>query len=261
MAARGGACRVPHDSLAELLHDDRAEIRALAARATAEMPQPVRVETIERFVFDPDSEVRAQMARALGRSADVRAAPLLAALARDTEWFVRLRAQAAMGQLNRRECLDAILYGTRDPNFQVRARAAEALSRMALDPADVLAMMLKAGDRYALEAYVTLLGRSGHLWRTLSLLRARDPIVRAKAEELIGAVVSAGVTQEFVYALEVHPDRRVRARLARLLARHADAGALFAPIDRLRKRASDRRQLQVLNWLARESTHALADRV
>ncbi len=265
-------CRTPAAELVSLLRDDRAAIRAMAARALAEMPEPAAFEQVEQFAFDPDEEVRAQIARLLGRTADPRAAPLLAGLAKDPVWFVRLRALAAIGDLNRPECLEAVLAGTRDPHFQVRTRAASTLGRLAVEPLSVLGYLLTAGDRYGLEAYLSLLGRSGLLWRTIALLRSPNAEERATAGKLLGAALKAGATQEFVYALEAHPDPRVRLRVARLLAQHGTPRLLPA-LKRVQSRVSSPREQRVVTWLRgklqeaesaqakAEKPHALADRV
>ena len=63
---------------------------------------------------------------------------------------------------------------------------------------------------YALEAYLSLLGRSGLLWRTMALLRSAQAEERQEATGVLGAALRAGATQEFMYALETHPDFRVR---------------------------------------------------
>lgn len=265
-------CRTPAAPLVSLLSDDRAAIRAMAARTLAELPEPVGFDQVEQFAFDPDEEVRAQIVRVLGRTGDARAASLLAALAKDPVWFVRLRALAAIGELNRRECLEAVLDGTRDPHFQVRARAASTLARLAVQPLPVLSYLVNAGDRYALEAYLSLLGRSGLLWRTIALLRSPNAEERNTAARLLGAALGAGAMQEFLFALEAHPDFRVRLRVARLLVEHGTP-ALLPALKRIQARVPSRREKRVLDWVegklqeveavpaATEKPHALADRV
>lgn len=245
------ACRIPSAKLITLLHDDRAQVRAMAARALCELPDPPSFEQVDEWVFDSDDEVRAQMARVLGRTADARAAPLLAALARDSQWFVRLRALSAMGESNLLECLDAVLCGTRDSHFQVRARAALTLARLAARPLPVLRYLVNAGDRYALEAYLSLLGRSGMLWRTIALLRSPQPEERDEASALLGAALGAGATHEFLYALEAHPHAGVRLEIARLLARYG-ATALVPALEEIQARTAARRQQRILAWVKRK---------
>ena len=191
-------CRTPKASLVALLHDQRAQVRGLAARALSELPEPATFDQVQELTFDPNEEVRAQMARILARTADPRAAPLLVALARDSVWFVRLRALAAVGELNRPECLDAVLHGTRDSHFQVRETAALTLGRLAAKPLPVLRYLVNAGDRYALEAYLSLLGRSGLLWRTIALLRSAQAEERQEATNVLGAALQAPPRSSFM---------------------------------------------------------------
>ncbi len=268
-------CRIPRGSLILLLHDQRAQVRTLAARALSELPEPATFDQVQEFAFDPDEEVRAQIARILGRTADPRAAPILVVLARDFAWFVRLRALAGIGDLNRPECLDAVLHATRDSHFQVRQRAATTLARLAAKPLPVLRYLMNAGDRYALEAYLSLLGRSGLLWRTIALLLSAQAEERQEATSLLCAALRAGVAQEFLYALETHPDFRVRLKVARLLVQHPSP-AIAPAIEQIQARATDGRQQRVLRWLSEQlqaalvapaayepprGRHALADRV
>ena len=250
-------CRIPAGDLIPLLDDDRVPVRAMAARALAELPEPAAFDRVQQFAFDPDDEVRAQMARVLGRTADRRAAPLVVALAHDPSWFVRLRALAAMGELNRPECLDAALHGTRDSHFQVRARAALTLARLGAKPIPTLRYLVNAGDRYALEAYLSLLGRSGLLWHTIALLLLPRVDARDHAAALLGAALRAGAAQELLYALEAHPDSRVRPRVARLLVLHGTP-ALLPAIEQIQARVTTRREQRVLGWVARKLKVAVA---
>ena len=251
------ACRVPTTALISLLHDRPGEIRALAARAVSELPEPATFDQVQEFAFDPDEEVRAQMARILGRTADPRAAPLLVSLAQDPVWFVRLRALAGIGELNRPECLDAVLHGTRDSHFQVRQRAASTLARLAAKPLPVLRYLANAGDRYALEAYLSQLGRSGLLWRTIALLRSAQAEERQDAASVLGAALRAGATQEFLYALETHPDFRVRLKVARLLVQQGTPELLPA-IEQIQARLTAGREQRLLRWIGKNLPEAPA---
>ena len=268
-------CRVPRGSLISLLHNPRAQVRALAARALSELPEPATFDQVQEFAFDPNEEVRAQAARMLGRSADPRAAPLLVALVRDSVWFVRLRALAAIGGLNRPECLDAVLHGTRDPHFQVRETATLTLARLAAKPLPVLRYLVNAGNRYAVEAYLSMLGRSGLLWRTIALLQSAQAEERQEATNVLGAALRAGATQEFLYALETHPDFRLRLNVARLLVQHSSRDLLPA-LEQIQTRVTSRREQRVLRWVSKnlqeavaeaaapgvpQGVHALADRI
>ena len=242
------------------------------ARALGELREPATFDEIQEFALDPHEEVRAQMARILGRTADPRAASLLVSLAQDPVWFVRLRALAGIGDLNRPECLDAVLHGTRDSHFQVRQRAAATLAHLAAKPSSVLRYLVNAEDRYALEAYLSLLGRSGLLWRAMALLRSSQAEARQDAASVLGAALRAGANKEFLYALETHPDFRVRLKVARLLVQHGTP-ALLPAVEQIQARVMTPREQRVLHWVrnqlqearvaagAPRDLHALADRV
>ena len=250
-------CRLPRASLIPLLRDPREEVRAHVARALSELHEPATFDEVQEFAFDPDVEVRAQMARVLGRTADPRAGPLLVSLAQDPVWFVRLRALAGIGDLNLPECLDAVLHGTRDSHFQVRQRAAATLARLAAKPLPVLRYLVNAGDRLAVEAYLSLLGRSGLLWRTLTLLRSEQAEARQDAASVLGAALRAGATQEFLHALETHPDFRVRLKVARLLVQHATPAVLPA-VEQIQARGMTPREQRVLHWVSEKLQEAQA---
>lgn len=266
-------CQVPANDLLQLLADSRANVRAMVARALAEMPQPVQYGQVERYVFDPEPEVRAQMARLLGRTADARAAEPLTGLARDVDWVVRSYAQTALGQLGRPECVDAVFQGTLDSVFEVRSRATEALARLSIEPKAVLTFLMETRDAQVLHQYISLIERSGMLWRMLSMLCDPQQSTRESTATLLAMAIDAGVTHPFVYALTDHPNRRVRLRVARLLA-DSGAPALISQIADITGRIRiprERRAVQAaigrltkisrLAPTSRPKIHALADRV
>lgn len=249
------ACVPKPEDLLRLLLDERSQVRALAARAIAEHPRPLSLESLRPLTFDPDPEIRAQAMRALGRSSDSPAIALLISGTLDPVWFVRLRALVALNERGDASALDAVLRATGDPNFSVRQRAAATLATLASRPGAVLEMLASANDRYALEGFLTQLARTGFLWHSLPLLTAPEERTRRDAEGLLGAAVSAGYHQVVLNAVETHPDWRVRVAAARLLARFSTPALradlqeriAAAPNARLRRllRAVSRRQLSL----------------
>ncbi|MBI4458746.1 MAG: HEAT repeat domain-containing protein [Acidobacteria bacterium] len=211
----------PEDFL-PLLQDERETVRVLAARAIAESPAAVGFDALNQFVYHPDPEVRSQVLRALGRTRDDRAIPLLIAATTDEIWFVRLRALAALTDLGATVAVEAILKATGDQNFRVRQRASATLASFGTHPADVLEMLLKRKDRYALEGYLSQLARAGIIWRTVPLLTSSEIRVQQQAAEFLGLAVGTGYYIEVLNAAETHPDWKVRIAAARLLTRFSN---------------------------------------
>jgi HEAT repeat protein len=212
----------PHDFL-PLLQGPREAVRALAARAIAESPHPLHIDSLNPLAFDPDPEVRAQAMRALGRSRDWRALAVLIAGTLDEVWFVRLRALVALGEIGNPAAVQAVLRATGDPNFSVRQRAAATLAGLVSDPGEALEMLASTKDRYAVEGFLSQLARAGLLWQALPLLRSPEERVRRDAEKLLRLAVEAGYHRAVLYAVETHPEWRVRMAAARLLARARSA--------------------------------------
>lgn len=248
------ACIPELGAFLPLLSEGVPEIRALAARAIAQSPARPPFESLQRFAFDPDSEVRAQVLRALGRCADRRVVPLLIAAANDPVWFVRLRALAALADLGAAEAVGAVLCATRDPDFRVRQRAAATLSILATNPAAVLEILLRGSDRYALEGFLSELARAGLFWRALSLLRSPEAPLKRSARQLLTCAVNGGYFQEVLYAVEAHPEWRVRLAAARLLA-GARNRALVPELEKKLAAASTERLRRILRCVLRALEH------
>jgi HEAT repeat protein len=217
-----------------LLLDGRPDRRAMAARAIGECRDTPSARILAGYVFDPDPEVRAQIVRALGRIREHSARDLLIAAVSDPVWFVRLRAVAALAEHAAPETLPAVLAATRDPDFRVRQRAAATLAILAAQPEEILAELMGGGDRYALEGFLSELGRAGLLWRAIPLLCATERATRRRAEELLARAAAAGSCAELLHAVEAHPDHAVSRAAARTLLEHA--GPDLAPELRRRLR-------------------------
>ncbi|MBI1956199.1 MAG: HEAT repeat domain-containing protein [Acidobacteria bacterium] len=225
------ACTDDPEDFLPLLQDERETVRVLAARAIAESPTVVGFESLNHFVSHPDPEVRSQLLRALGRTKDDRAIPLLIAATTDETWFVRLRALAALADLGATVAVEAVLNATADQNFHVRQRASATLASFGTHPAEIVEMLLKRKDRYALEGYLSQLARAGIIWRTVPLLNSPEMRVQHQAEEFLGFAVGAGYYSEILNATETHSDWKVRTAAARLLTRFSHpmlAGAVEA---------------------------------
>jgi HEAT repeat protein len=237
------ACTEDREAFVELIDDLEPEKRRLLAQAIAESRAPIRVESLERLVRDPDPEIRAKAARALGLSGNARALPLLISAVNDPEWFVRLRAVGGLSDLKLPAGLTAVLYATRDDDPRVRQKASSALMELVSDPAEVLDQLLFSHNRPALAGFFVELARTGLLWNSLPLLRDLRPHVRRKSADLLAKAVATGNYEEILYAVEVHPDWRIRMAAARLVALAGDRSLapeverrmLTAPTPRLRR--------------------------
>jgi HEAT repeat protein len=157
--------------------------------------------------------------RALGATGDFAAVRLLIASARDREWFVRLRALAAIAQLRCAAALETVILATSDENFAVRRQAAVTLASLGTHPDQVLRELMRGGDRFARDSYLSNLARSGVLWRTVPLLCSRNETLQRAAEHFLADAIRAGYTEEITYAAATDPDDAVRAAARTLLSR------------------------------------------
>lgn len=88
--------------------------------------------------------------------------------------------------------------------------------------------------------------------------------MRHQAEQLLALAVAGGNHQEVLYAVEAHPEWRVRLAAARLLARHGSR-ALAPEVEQRLSAAATPRLERVLGYIlrslqspAREAGRALA---
>jgi HEAT repeat protein len=244
------ACVTNPEEFVRLVQNDRAEVRALAARALAESPQTPPYDLLQPLAFHPDPEVRGQVARALGRARDERAVPLLVAATQDEAWFVRLRAVMALGEAGAVSALDAVLRALQDPNFQVRQRAAASLASLVSRPGEAVQMVVATHDDYAVEGLLSCLTRSGLLWRSLELLRQPQSNLGQDAAKLAKEALAAGYYPLYLNAVETYPDWRVRTAVARLLAA-SDHPELAAELERRAEAAPTPRSRRLLRAVLR----------
>ena len=227
--------------------DDR--VRPLLARVLAEVATPALENTLLSLASDPLAEVRASAARALAEAKPPFALSALAGLADDAEWFVRLRAVIAIGRLHDRRGIPVLLEALCDRNRYVRLRSAAALVGLEGHEEQVLQLAMQMGDRYALQALVSEMERSGRIPELVNALR--DPQRRPLAEAALLAALHGGAPRILLDLMLHHADWRTRGALARLLARSGDK-PLLDHLEHFQFAPATPRQQRVLRWLMRQ---------
>jgi HEAT repeat protein len=159
--ALANCCRSNAKLLVSYLPSASGTARELLARVLGEVASADLGDELLVLTTDPLPEVRASAARALAHSDPDLAFPTLAVLANDPEWFVRLRAVVAVGFLADKRKIRVLLRAVCDLNRHVRQRAATVLAKMEPDLNEILIRIVSTEDRYALQAFISELDRSG----------------------------------------------------------------------------------------------------
>jgi HEAT repeat protein len=202
-------------------------LRPLLARVFAELECPNIEGDQLALAADPLAEVRASAARLLGANRLPGAANALSDLAGDREWFVRLRAVAGLGALADPYTIPVLLKGLCDRNRFVRQRAAAALAALHGHERPILRMAALTKDRYAMQALVSEMERSGNIMRLADQLSNASRA--GETAPALEAALESGASRLLEDLAVVHQDADVRARLKRILRQRsksvaADAG-------------------------------------
>jgi HEAT repeat protein len=258
---RFGLLRVPERPLLNaLLHSARSRpeilvpylrtaddaVRPLLARVLGEIATPELQEDLLLLAADPLAEVRASAARALAHARPRLALTALGSLAGDPEWFVRLRAVVALGVLQDPRTIPVLIETLCDPNRYVRLRSAAALAALEDHLDEIIRQVLHTRDRYALQAFVSELERTGALPRLVEALV--DPLRQEYAAEALLGALRAGTMRHLLDTMTRHPRVPVRKAVARLLARSKEA-KLLAGVERAVAGARSRREQRLARWL------------
>lgn len=198
--ALANCCRRDARLLASYLPSASGTARELLARVLGELASPELGDELLVLATDPLPEVRASAARALAHADPDLAFPTLAVLANDPEWFVRLRAVVAVGFLNDKRKIRVLLRAVCDLNRHVRQRAATVLAKMEPDLQDILAKIVATEDRYALQAFISELDRSGRFEAVVNALESQTD--RRFAAPLLLRSLERGKA-----SLELSPDK------------------------------------------------------
>lgn len=159
--ALANCCRAKPQLLLTYLKSSSGTARELLARVLGELATADMGDELMVLATDPLPEVRAAAARALANGSPAVAFPMLAVLADDPEWFVRLRAVVAVGSLHDSRKIRVLLRAICDLNRHVRQRAACILATMEPYLTEILDKIIANDDRYALQAFISELDRSG----------------------------------------------------------------------------------------------------
>lgn len=181
------ALLIPHLRRAE------GDVRQLLARVLGELATPDLEDELLMLASDPLAEVRASTARALAQARPESALPILFELAGDPEWFVRLRAVIALGTLESSRAIPTLIRALCDANRYVRLRAGAALVRQEPHLQQILQQVIETQDRYALQAMISELDRSGKFSKLMDALT--DSERRHGAAEILLQALRTGTQQ------------------------------------------------------------------
>jgi len=209
--------------LLKLIGEAGDAVRPVLARALAEVASPKTAGDLRDLADDPLPDVRASAARVLSAVRPSYVVPALTELAADPEWFVRLRAMVALGDLRSARAIPVLIGGLCDANRMVRLRAASALAQLEGEELTVLRLAMQTSDRYALQALVSELERSGRIGRLVgSLARSQT----ALAEAALAAALQGGAARFLTDSMLSHRSARVRKKLMMILSRCQDPAFL-----------------------------------
>jgi len=170
----------------------------------------------------------------------------LSRLATDEEWFVRLRAIVALGELKSRRAIPLLIEGLRDANRYVRLRAASALASFEGEEEKIFYLTRQTDDRYALQALVSEMQRSGRISELVNALG--DPQRRELVETALLEALRCGSQRILIDLLLHHRNWRTRGLLARLVAQSGDKRFL-EQLEQVELNLLSWRQQRVLRWL------------
>jgi HEAT repeat protein len=183
-------CRPDPHLLVRYIPQSSGPARELLARVLGELATPELGDELLVLATDSLPEVRASAARALGNAQPAFALSVLSVLAADPEWFVRLRAVVGLSNFAHPETVRPLLLALCDPNRHVRQRAAWALARREPELESIFDQVVGTRDRYALEAFVSELERSGGFEKVVQAIQDRSPAESAASILLKGLAVS-----------------------------------------------------------------------
>jgi len=197
---------------ATLMADDLE--RPVLARVLAEVAIPGMPYDFNGLAADSNPDVRASAARILSAARPPGALDGLRTLAGDPTWFVRLRAIVALGGLNDTGAIPTLIEGACDRHRLVRSRAASVLGAIDGEELRIIRLVEKTNDRYALQALIADMERSGKLERMASMVADGEPHL----EEALQAIIRSGAVRMLTEMAGSHSKQHVRQRLQKLLA-------------------------------------------
>jgi HEAT repeat protein len=221
-------------------------LRPILARVLAEAADENLEGDLWDLVSDPSPEVRASSARVLAAARPPYALTALSKLAADQAWFVRLRAIVALGKLKGCRAIPWLIKGLCDPNRYVRLRAAAALTNFEGEEENIFSLARQTEDRYALQALVSEMQRSGRISALVNALA--DPEERPLAGPALLEALRCGSQRILVDLLLHHRNWRTRGLLARLVAQSGNKQFL-AHLEQIDLNLLSGRQQRVIRWI------------
>jgi HEAT repeat protein len=211
-------CQGHAASLIPVVQEAGDALRPLLARVLAAVVTPdISSDDLLALAVDSLADVRGSAARILAVARPSGRTAALMELAQDKEWFVRLRAVVTLGELHDPSAMPALIQGLCDANRFVRLRAASALAGLDGTEAIVLQCAAQTTDRYALQALISEMGRSGKIRRLADALAGKAP--QPLVESALATAVNGGAVRLMAELMLQHPSPRVRERLAQIFSR------------------------------------------
>lgn len=172
---------------------------------------------LEQRLADPEPDVRARACHALGSIGNPESAPALRRALADPEWPVRAMAAKALGRIHDAEAIEPLCRALRDRQWWVRTNAAEALRQLGQAGVAALERMLDDEDGYARDQAVRVLQETGVVDERVGRLASPGAPDHDSATGMVERLIRAGQTGRLDELSRVHPDARVRERLATML--------------------------------------------
>ena len=163
-------------SMLPLLHDDRPEIRILAAKFFSRVSSPEAVPLLIDNLYNPHADVRGRAVEALRTSGDTSAIQPMMHLLDDSEDWVRGTVAGGLAALGASAATDRLLDGLDDPNEWLRVAFATALGDLQAEKATpkIITLLSDGSPRVRRAAVVALLQIGSPEARPALEMAARD---------------------------------------------------------------------------------------
>ncbi len=238
----------PQLLLNEVLRSDD-DLRPILARALAEVADDRLFGNIRKLACDRLAEVRASAARIIASVKPSYASYILPLLTGDSEWFVRLRAAVAIGALGHNSGIPLLISLLCDSNRFVRLRAASELVRFRGEEVRIVQSVMDTKDRYAIQAFISELERSGRLTEMINGMVADIP--ESSTEPVLMTVLQNGFRNIVIDLILTHTNERVRDRIARTIVKSKDV-SLIEDLKHFCTTDLNPEQMDLLNWVISE---------
>jgi HEAT repeat protein len=118
------------DTIAQLQHDPKPEVRRNAAWVLGRQRDPRIVAPLIAAADDADASVRVRVAEALGNLKDAQVIAPLLRLLQDDDAEARLQAAKSVGMVGSEQAVEPLIAALRDSDASVRAQVTEALGSL-----------------------------------------------------------------------------------------------------------------------------------